>query len=139
MKRGVSEVLGAVLLSLIAAILGTIIVMFALLYSNTMVNTLSKPKCSFSIVYVLINKDNSNYVLNPIVYNSGNIPCTIVQEILIINGSAVEFKSIKVTVKPYHYKTIDVGLEVSPEVLDHSIITIRLVSSDGTVRDYVLG
>jgi|GEM_PF-6860461 hypothetical protein len=139
-RKGVSEVLGAVLLSLIAAVLGTIIVVFALLYSNTMINTLSKPKCSFSIVYVIIKKEeNSKYELDPIVYNSGDIPCKIVQAILIVNGSAFELKSIDYTIKPYTYKLIQAGLEIDEKTLQHSVVTIRLVSSDGTFRDYTIG
>ncbi len=138
-RRGVSEVLGAVLLSLIAAILGTIIVVFALLYSNTMITTLSKPKCNFSIIYVIVQYSESYYILNPIVYNSGDIPCKIVQAILMVNGSAVELKSVNYVVKPYTYKLIRVDFRIDRTMLQNSVVTIRLVSSDGTFRDYTIG
>ncbi len=137
-NRGVSELLAAALLALIAAILGFIIFYYALnIYSATM-NYISEKHCDFDIIDVEINITTTTVNMTPIIYVSGNVPCKIVNEYVLINDSIIQsMYTLNITVNPKSTTLLPV-LSVPYNVYVSSSVKICVVSSDGIVKAYTV-
>ncbi|NPA23221.1 MAG: hypothetical protein GXO23_02870 [Crenarchaeota archaeon] len=138
-RRGLSEILAAALLALIAAIFGFIIFYYAVnIYSATLRAT-TRVHCDFTIVDVAINTTSQYVELIPLIYVTSRVPCNISEEYVVINGSVMKDATMLVdTVKPYNVTALP-PLVLSPSIYDKGrTVEVVVVSSDGIIKRFIV-
>jgi len=138
-SRGQSEIVGAALLALIVAVLGSILLYQVLRVSSLIKFTLGGGKCDFTIVSVPYNITTSSIVLRPVVYNVGQAPCKIVEVFILTENTTLVLNRTKLSiiVEPS-------SLYILPQItiprsgLSEKTLIVRVVSEDGVVQDFTL-
>ncbi|NPB00956.1 MAG: hypothetical protein GXO10_06240 [Crenarchaeota archaeon] len=138
-KRGLSEILAAALLALIAAIFGFIIFYYAINIFSATLRATARPHCDFTIVDAALNISKTLVNITPIIYVTSRVPCNITEEYLLINGSLVrDLKMLFITVKPFN-TTMLPTLTISRSVYDNSsILEVVIVSGDGVSKKFII-
>ncbi len=138
-RRGLSEILAAALLALIAAIFGFIIFYYAInIYSATL-KAVTHPHCDFTIIDVAVNTSLTLVNLTPIIYVTSKAPCNISQEYILINNSVMKDLTILLkTVKPYNATALPTLILPISTYNRSRVVEIVVVSSDGVVRRFIV-
>ncbi len=138
-RRGLSEILAAALLALIAAIFGFIIFYYAVnIYSATLRAT-TRPHCDFTIVDAALNITSTLVNITPIVYVTSKVPCNITEEYLLINGSVMkDLRMVFITVKPYNTTMLPTLTISRSTYVNSTSIEVVVVSGDGVIKRFVV-
>ena len=138
-RRGLSEILAAALLALIAAIFGFIIFYYAVNIYSATIKATTRPHCDFTIVDAALNISTTYVNITPIIYVTSRVPCNITEEYLLINGSVMkDLKMVFITVKPYN-TTMLPTLTISKSLYDNSTpLEVVVVSGDGVVKRFII-
>ncbi len=135
--RGQSELIAAVLLTLIVAVLGFFVLYQALRTSYIMKYTLSTGGCDFTIVAAPYNRTGLVAYIRPVIYVSSSKPCKIT-EILILseNGTRVlNNTKVNIYVSP---GSLYILPPVEVKISGNNIVIVRVVSASGAIHDFTL-
>ncbi len=130
MSRAVSELVAAVLLTLVTAAVGVLVLYYFVSYISSALPA-SEERCKMVVVDVLVDRDGAR----AIVYNSGVTVC-VVRHVCVMDyasGNVTELREVNEVVRPRELKILP------PIRYLRAPFVVRVVSADGHHYDYLVG